>query len=445
MKPSILPTPAQRCLNTVVALRSYEGSPGQWRRNGVDIPDETSYIYYPSESGRYTIAYTYDGCWRESDPVEIKIGEPTAATLTGNALVNTGQAVQLPVAFTGPAPWSFTLSNGQSVQNTYLNPYLLSVTAMATSSYSIVGIENACGTGTAVGQATVTVGSGQADVSLAAQVSSRTPRVNDVVTYSLLVTNAGPQQADNVQVSSRLPAGVEFIDASSPGVSAVNGVVGGNVGTVPVGMTTTITYRLRITQPGMFFTAAQVVNTTTPDPDSQPNSGTGDGQDDVASVDLRTVDAGGALVASANPNQVPLPRVQVNQPPVSLTAVELSLTLRSSSLTPKAGDVISLSLAVGNRGGATANNLVVQTLLPAGWQLTNSTGFIVSGQTVKAYVNQLAPNGQTVLVLPVQVSTGNGAVQAQVLDVAEPVSNATPGNGYQNGELDEAGVLVRVR
>lgn len=210
-------------------------------------------------------------------------------------------------------------------------------------------------------------------------------------------------------------------------------------------MTTTVNYRLRITQPGVFFTAAQVAGSNTSAPNSQPNSGNGDGQDDATAVDMRTVDAGGTLVVSANPNQVLLPRVLVNQPPVSLTAVELSLTMQSSSLTPKSGDVINLSLTTGNRGGATANNIVLQTLLPVGWQLTNSTGFIVNGQTVKAYVNQLAPNGQTVVVLPVQVNAGNGLVQTQILDIAEPVSNARPGNGYQNGERNEAGLVIRVR
>ena len=121
--------------------------------------------------------------------------------------------------------------------------------------------------------------------------------------------------------------------------------------------------------------------------------------------------------------------------------------MRSSTRTPKAGDVISLSLMVANRGGggAVANNIVVQTLLPAGWQLINATGFVVSGQTVKAYVNQLAVNGKTVVVLPMQVSAGGGQVRAQILEVAEPVSNAIPGNGYQNGERDEAGMTVRVR
>ena len=180
------------CSGSAVRLAPVSNDLVRWKRNGAFVPSLFAGYFYAMESGTYSFQTISGPCSAESDPVEIRIGEPTAATLTGNALVNAGQAVQLPVQFNGPAPWSFTLNNGQTVQNTYLNPYPLLVTATATSSYSIVGVENTCGTGTAVGQVTITVGSGQADVSLAAQVSSRTPRVNDIITYSLLLTNAGP-------------------------------------------------------------------------------------------------------------------------------------------------------------------------------------------------------------------------------------------------------------
>ncbi|RYF68831.1 MAG: DUF11 domain-containing protein, partial [Cytophagaceae bacterium] len=436
------------CQNNIYRLAAqYDQGTLQWKRNGIVIPTGTPDYYdadnyYAYQSGIYTVVLNDGDCSTESDPVEIKIGEPTAATLTGNALVTSGQSAQLPVAFTGPAPWSFTLSNGQSVQNTYLNPYPLTVTPSVTTTYSIAAVDNACGTGMSVGQAVVTVGTGQADLSVMAQVSSRAPKVDDVVSYSLLVTNAGPQEAGNVQITNQLPAGIYFVEAVSPGISFANGIVSSNISSIGVGYTSTLVYRLRVTQPGTYFTAAQVATTNIPDPDSQPNSGTGDGQDDAVTVDLRTVDTAGTLVTSPNPNQVILPKVLGNQPAVLQGSVELGLGISSNSLSPQAGDTVSLSLIVTNRGGATANNIVVQTLLPSGWQLTNSTGFVVNGQTVKGYINQLVANGRAVLILPVQVRGGNGQIQAQILSVTEPVSNAIPGNGYQNGERDEASLMM---
>ena len=243
---------------------------------------------------------------------------------------------------------------------------------------------------------------------------------------------------------SRLPAGVDLVDAESAGVSANNGIVTANIGTVPASMQQTISYRLRVNQPGVFFTTAQIATANTPDPDSQPNSGTGDGEDDATSTTFRTADGDGGLLLSANPDQQPLPRVVGNQPPTESGKVELSLDMQGSVIRPKVGEIVNLSLTVGNRGGATATNVVVQVLLPTGWVVSNSVGFIINGQTVRGYVNQLLAATRQTLTLPVFVNS-SGQVQAQIQEVTEPVSNATPGNGYTNGERDEARLDVRVR
>ena len=296
------------CQNNMYKLTAqYDQGILQWKRNriilvtGATDPYQANYLFV-NQSGTYSAVLQDGVCSTESDPVEIKIGESTTAAITGNALVNAGQTAQSPVAFTGPAPWSFTLNNGQLVQNMYLNPHPLSVTATGTSTYS-VAVDNACGTGTS---------SGQADLSVLAQVSRRTPKVNDMVSYSLLVTNAGPQDAGNVQVASRLPVGVEFVEAQSAGVSAAGGVVSGNVPALLVNETVVLSYRLRVMQPGTYFTAAQITTTNTSDPDSQPNSGTGDWQDDATSVDLRTADAGAGVRWSPRPIPIrcryPIPR-----------------------------------------------------------------------------------------------------------------------------------------
>ena len=429
---------------TYLYLSSLEGSQ-QWKRNGITVSTGSPYSFYATQSGLYTLQVTTSCGVAESDPVEVKIGEPTSASLSGGAFVSSGQMAQLPVLLSGPAPWSFTLSNGQSVQNTYLNPHMVSVTAAATSTYTLTGLQNACGTGNTFGQATLTVGSGQADLSVVAQVSSRVARLNDVITYSLQVSNAGPQDASGVQIVNRLPVGVEFVEAITSGISEANGVVTGIIGTVQANVPVTAAYRVRITQPGAYFSAAEVTATNTPDPDSQPNSGTGDGQDDAALVDLRTPDAG-STVRSANPGQVPLPSVISGQPPVPAGKVELSLDVSSSALAPKIGEVVNLSIVVANRGALTATYVVVQVLLPVGWAVSNGAGFVVTGQTVQAYLYQLPAGVPQVLILPVQAnSTGAGTIRVQILDVAETVANAIPGNGFQNGERDEANLQIQVR
>lgn len=446
-KPTILlNAPSSKvCAQNSVQLTCHGSEGGlQWKRNGVAITGANGYQYYATQSGLYSVVVQFDNCTAESDPVDIKIGEPTAATLTGNMLISSGQATQLPIRFTGPAPWSVTLTSGQSVSAIYQNPYLLPVSPTSTTTYQLATVANACGTGMATGSATVTVGSGSADVALVMEVSNRTPKLNEVVRYNLILTNAGPQESAGVQIRSVLPAGLVFVDSPSAGVSAADGVVTAQAGTLPVGGSTSLSFRAQATQPGVYATAAQVWATQTPDPDSQPGSGTGDGQDDAATADLRTTDASGPIVASANPNQTPLPRVAPSQPVPDAATADLSLAVQASSRTARPGEVVSLSLTVSNRGGSSASSVVVETLLPAGWQLSNSTGFTINGQRVRGYVNQLPAGESAVLVLA--CTAGNeGSIQAQVQDVAEPDPDSKPGNGYTNGEDDTASLLLRLR
>ncbi|RYC69278.1 DUF11 domain-containing protein [Spirosoma sordidisoli] len=444
-KPTINMQPAsgQVCAGNAVSMVTNLGSfAPQWKRNGVVVA--TGYQYFATQSGLYSVVLPDGDCSAESDPVEVRIGEPTAATLTGGALISSGQTTQLPITFSGPAPWSVTLTNGQSASAVYQNPYLMPVSPTSTTTYSLSALTNACSTGAVAGAATVTVGTGSADVALQMQVSNRVPKVDEIVSYTLILTNAGPQESAGVQVRSVLPAGLVFVDSPSPGISAANGVVTAEVGTVPVGGNRSFLFRTRATLPGVFATSAQITATQTPDPDSQPNSGTGDGQDDAVTTDLRTVGASGPLVVSANPNQQPLPRVATSQPATDPTKADLSLSSQISTLTPQPGEVVSLSLTVSNRGGASANSIVVQTQLPAGWVVTGSSGWTANGQLLRGYVNKLAAGQSATLLLAVRVNS-SATLQTQIQEVTETDPDSTPGNGYTNGEDDTSSLTLRVR
>ncbi|QMW03478.1 DUF11 domain-containing protein [Spirosoma foliorum] len=447
-KPVITTSPvtSQLCMNNTLRLsiNSYNGTV-QWKRNGVAIAGATSYQFYATESGLYTVFNQDGSCTAESDPVDIRIGEPTTATISGLAIVNSGQSTLLPVSFTGPAPWSFTLTNGQSVTATYQNPAFIAVSPTSNTIYQLASVGNACGTGTVSGQASVSVGTSSADVSLNMAVSNRVPNVGDVVSYTLSAANAGPQDAVGVQLSSLLPAGLAFVNSSSPGLSAVNGVVSASLGTIPANGVSSVSFQVTPTQAGIFATSAQIIASQTPDPDSQPGSGTGDGQDDEVTVDLRTPN-GGSLVTSANPNQMLLPVVLGNQPATDPNKIDLSLGMWVDKLTPAASDIISTSLTVNNRGGSSASSIIVQVVLPNGsFNAQSPAGWIqVDSQTYKRYINALAAGQSATVSLKWQPS-GSGTLKAQILDAAETDSDSTPGNGYANGEDDEAAVTVRAQ
>ncbi|MBO0952269.1 DUF11 domain-containing protein [Fibrella forsythiae] len=444
-KPTITGVVRERCANNVVNLYCYVNgnSSYQWKRNSINIPGATLTNLYATESGKYAVVVTDGSCTSESDPIDVKIGEPTAATITGDAVIGAGQTTYLPIVFSGPAPWSVTLSNGQAATAVTQNPYLMPVTPGATTTYTIGKIANACATGTSSGSAVVTVGSGSADVSLDMVVSSRTPRVGQVVSYSLILTNDGPEVANGVQVQSRLPLGVSFLSSESPAITSGSGVVNVAVGTLPVGIPTTFVFQTIISTPGVMLTNAQIIGSQTPDPDSQPNSGVGAGQDDEAQVDLRTTEEG-PIMASVNPNPAVLPRVISNQPTASSSAVELSLQMNLNKLLVSVAqqEVVTATLTVRNRSAITATGVVVRVQLPNGAAQVTPGWQVVDTQTINGFLSSIPAGGLATLQLFWRPSA-DGDLKAQVFDVAEPATGFTPGNGYSQGEKDEAQVRVR--
>ncbi len=283
-----------------------------------------------------------------------------------------------------------------------------------------------------------------ADLSLTMQSDTRTPAVGQPVTITMTVTNSSPVAAPNVQVQSLLPPSLTFLDAQSTAVSFSGNAVAVGPVDVLANASQLFVFRVKPDQAGRYVMAAQVIASSLPDPDSQPNSGTEDGQDDATQLDLRTPDAGTAVFVSPNPHQTPLPLVQSSQPPADPAQADLSLSAAASTLTPALNQPFALSLTVSNRGGAAASNVSVATRLPTGWQLTDPTGFTVNGQTVTATLTTIPADTPATLVLWVQAS-GAGTVKAQIQASTPADSDSMPGNGYDNGEDDEASLFIRVR
>jgi uncharacterized repeat protein (TIGR01451 family) len=287
-----------------------------------------------------------------------------------------------------------------------------------------------------------TISRDSADVSLALQLSNRCPAVGQPVTVVATLTNTGPAAASNVVVESRLPSGLVFIDATSSSISSSNETVQIRVGKLAQNTTTRFVFRVKPLRSGLFMTAAQVVTNDVPDSDSQPNSGTGDGQDDAAQVDLRTSDAAGSSTSSPNPSQTTLPAIQSNQPSPDKGKVDLSLSISASRLLTIRTGLTTVSLRVDNQGGQLASNVTLQALLPAGWQVITSGNITADNQLLTGTLDSVPAGGSGILSFTVRANE-SGKIQAQILRVSIPDSDSTPGNGFQNGEDDECFLLLR--
>jgi hypothetical protein len=82
--------------------------------------------------------------------------KPQAILESGQQSIFVADSTRLTIAFTGDSPWSYTLSNGQSLTASQ-SPATIVVKPTQTTDYRVTAVQNACGVGSASGLATVTV------------------------------------------------------------------------------------------------------------------------------------------------------------------------------------------------------------------------------------------------------------------------------------------------
>lgn len=112
------------------------------------------------------------------------------------------------------------------------------------------------------------------DLSLTGSASPATPASGATVTYTLSLTNGGPQAASGVSVGFPLPSGYTFVSSSATSGS-FNATAGTWSGiTIASGQTRTLTITgIANGPPGVAITgAAEVVGSPNYDPDSTPNN-----------------------------------------------------------------------------------------------------------------------------------------------------------------------------
>jgi trimeric autotransporter adhesin len=129
-----------------------------WKKNGQIISRNARSNSFPiTQSGTYTVIGKQGTCQTESDPIEIKIGEPITSNITGSTSIYPGQKAKLNLNFTGGNAWSYQTSDVATGQTTSLSPTLKNVSPTMTQTYSITSVASNCGVGTITGNATVTV------------------------------------------------------------------------------------------------------------------------------------------------------------------------------------------------------------------------------------------------------------------------------------------------
>ncbi|WP_240543639.1 hypothetical protein [Spirosoma foliorum] len=362
-------------------------------------------------------------------PITVQPAAPTVTTDNGTLAICRTTGLKLMSSYTGLNRWS-TGATSSSVVVT--NPGVYSVQAQ----HAVYGCLS-----NAVSQ---TISLASAELSLAFRTARRTISINDTVSFWLSVQNKGTCDVGAVSMQSRLPPNVTFV-SSVDNLSAFNGVVSGTIGSMTAGLTTNRRYVVRLTAPGTYMTAAELTASVNPIAGVTLNNGTANGEKDEAQTDVRTLASSSSVYVSPNPNQITLPTVQSNQPTPDPAKADLSLQMQISSMAIKIGQPVSVTLIVNNLGGLTAKNVVLNNLLPSGLQfVSSSSGMTVNGSTVQGTISQI-PAGQSASLTFVLQATSMGTFtnRAQIFSVDQADPDSTPGNGYTNGEDDQASAYLR--
>ena len=111
----------------------------------------------------------------------------------------------------------------------------------------------------------VTIAS-QADLALTKTVNNPTPNVGDTITYTVTLTNSGPDRATGVQVEEQLPTGLLFVSAT-PSEGTYDASTGlWVVGTVDVGFPETLVIVAQITSTEPVTNMAMIIHSDQFDP-----------------------------------------------------------------------------------------------------------------------------------------------------------------------------------
>lgn len=253
----------------------------------------------------------------------------------------------------------------------------------------------------------------QADLSLTKTIDDETPNLNQQVTFTITLSNLGPDSATNVEVLDQLPTGVNFV-SSTPSQGTYNAGTGiWTIGTVNSGAAPTLLLRGTVQSAGERINTAEVSASDQFDPNSTPGNGNAS-ENDQASVSFVT------------------------------EAIDLSLTKTAVPSTVVVGSNVTFTLSLNNAGPSGATGVVVEDQLPVGisfFSATESQGNYDAG-TGLWDVGAVASGGAATLTLIGTVNEpGPKTNTAQVFAANQEDINSTPGNNNPN-ENDQDSVTI---
>jgi len=388
------------------------------------------------------------------------VGETVTFTVTAS---NDGPNDATAVAVTDGLPFGFGLVSATPSQGTYtpatglwdIGDIALGATATLTITVSIdepgpltntatVSASDQTDQDTSNNSAGVALNAGaSADLAIEKTVDNPTPNVGDTVTFTITLSNNGPNGATGAEVTDMLPAGLTLVAAMPSQGSYASAAGVWTVGDIANGGVATLALTVSVDQPGAIINVATITGENENDP-AQGNNESGaavNGQ--LADIQvLKTVDNAAPNVGDTvtftitardnGPNDATGVAVTDNLP-AGLAFVSVSASQGSYS---EASGVWTIGTLDAAGAGSTATLTIVASVQQAG-ALTNTASVSASDQPDPNSTNDSASaslNGNPLADLAVTKSGPASVIPGDAIVYTIVVTN--------NGPSDAANVVV---
>ncbi|MDO5860454.1 DUF11 domain-containing protein, partial [Methanobrevibacter sp.] len=245
----------------------------------------------------------------------------------------------------------------------------------------------------------------EADISVIKTVSNPNPSKGDIITWTIVVTNFGPDVAENVYVEEFIPEGLRLISARGSKGAFLNEIW--TIGDLNNGDTATLTLTTRVLVSSGTIKNTVIAHTSTYDPDKTNNK-----DNEVIKVKKASASADLELTKVANRDKV------------------------------RVGDIIIWTITVTNHGPDKASGVYVQDILDAGDVEFISAKYSVGKFNEKTGMWDIGDleNGESVTLIVIFRALSEG----EVINYAEVVSETPDPNLDNNHDSSTVQVVKDV-
>jgi uncharacterized repeat protein (TIGR01451 family) len=259
-------------------------------------------------------------------------------------------------------------------------------------------------------QASVTINPLISDLSITKTVNNAAPNRDDIIIFTILVSNAGPDPAINVTIKDLLPSGVMYISDDSGG--SYNNSTGfwavGSLLASGLGSSDTLNITAKATVSGAKTNSAEVWTSDQYDPDSTVGNSVTT-EDDYASVNIT-------------------PKV-----------ADISITKTINNVAPNTGDSVKFTITVINAGLDTATGITVKDLLSSDFTYSSDSGGGTYNSTTGIWTVGTLVNGASAILTIDATATTSGIktnwAEVWTSDQLDP--DSTPGDNSKITDDDD--------